>query len=494
MLPRLGSTPQGSSLGTNEEIRLAPEQNRELLDLTAVHRFYVRLIEASLGHEVPMPEEITAAAAGGRAASGSTELLKRWLALLDMSITPPMVRDALREATTMETAEALLRYLIRKQSLRENDRDKTDFVATSLCRKLAGAPGTGDVARRFEKALEQVLAGLQIPDPPSEHRRLINEFEFLQQEVEEFRHFDELMDSGVMQRVRDVKTSLQQSFYHPYALSTIAAYNLFFGERFDTLFREATQQIKAFAAKVQEQGASSLSRVTDEVTVKHLEDLQEHQALKLEYGQAKEEFRKVSRYKKAVDSRSPTKFAGGAQPLTSPSTVRAAAQAAESAAETFIATKVSTRIEEAKVASMAETICNFVKGTDSKGSLAVPLPHGSVLLSATEVDACRADYRHEKSFRADFANAIINMMAVYARMAAELKDYREKKSSSQYLWKPHADSLAFLLTAANKALQDSASILQMARDRGLNDKAAALQGSLEKLRNQVEQVATALQA
>ena len=474
---------------------MAIDTNRELLDLTAVHRFYVRLIESALGHEVPMPEEVASAASGARSGGGSTELFKRWLALLDMAIMPPMVRDALREGTATETAEALLRYLVRKQSLRDNDRDKTDFVATSLCRKVVGTQTSGDVSRRFEKSLEVIMSGLQIPDPPVEHRRLINEFEFLQQEVEEFRHFDELMDSGVMQRVRDVKQSLQQSFYHPYALSTIAAYNLFFGERFDTLFREATQALKAFAAKVQEQGASSLSRVNDEVTVKHLEDVQEKDALNLEYGQAKEEFRKISRYKKAVDSRSAGKFAGAAAqaPLTSPTTVRAAAQAAESAAETFIATKVSTRIEEAKVASMAETICNFVKGTDNKGSIAVPLPHGSVLLSPPEVDACRADYRHEKSFRADYANAVISMVAVYARMAAELKDYREKKSASQYLWKPHADALAFLLTAANKSLQDAAGLLQMARDRGLNDKATNMQGSVEKLRNQIEQVATALQ-
>ena len=69
--------------------------------------------------------------------------------------------------------------------------------------------------------------------------QLVREFQFLRQEVADFRHFDELIDSGVMQKVRDIKQSLDASFLHPSVLATVAAYNVYFGERFDSLFKRA---------------------------------------------------------------------------------------------------------------------------------------------------------------------------------------------------------------------------------------------------------------
>ena len=50
---------------------------------------------------------------------------------------------------------------------------------------------------------------------PQEHATLLQEFEYLYQELEEFRHFDQIIDSGIVQRVRELKQSLGKSFYHP---------------------------------------------------------------------------------------------------------------------------------------------------------------------------------------------------------------------------------------------------------------------------------------
>src|SRR3954465_1037834 len=97
-------------------------------------------------------------------------------------------------------------------------------------------------------------------------------------------HFDTLMDSGIMQRVRDIKQRFGTSFYHPRVLATIAEYNMFMGERFDELFREAARSIKQFATSVQQAGASIMARVEGDVTVKQLADVQEDQILGAEYG------------------------------------------------------------------------------------------------------------------------------------------------------------------------------------------------------------------
>ena len=93
-------------------------------------------------------------------------------------------------------------------------------------------------------------------------------------------------------------------------LATVAVYNSFFGRRFDELFREAAAQIKAFAQKVQQEGGSIMSRVDGDVTVKNLTEVEASKVLSQEYGRAQETLRKVSKFKKAVDSRRSSRWRG----------------------------------------------------------------------------------------------------------------------------------------------------------------------------------------
>lgn len=479
---------------------MAQEQIRELLDLIAVHGFYMDLVKRALGHAIPMPQDTSDAVSNlqGRIRH-SIEVLRRWLALLDMAITPPMVRDGLKEATTLETAEALLRYYISKTSHADNDRDKADFVATYLYRMTTAAmAGSGEEGTlRFERALRKVLSDYQVPEMPPEHRHLVGEFAFIQQEVEDFRHFDDLMDAGMVQRVREMKQSLHESFYHPKALATVAAYNVFFGNRFDELFRAAAKQIKAFAARVQEEGGSSLSRVDGDVTVQALENIGEEQhALKLEYGKAQDHFRKISRFKKAVDKRAGRGLAAAAvgaaspaAPVASPGHARPAEDAPAKPGHPAV---TSSRAEEGKIDNAAETIRNFNRTAAKGGSVIVAMPHGNVVLSPAESEAFKGEFRDEKSFRADYANCLIRMVAIQARMAAELKDYQGKRNSA-YLWKPHADALTYLLSAAHKEVENAGRLGGLAKERGLGEKAAAIRASAEKLRSQTQQIAATLQ-
>ena len=114
------------------------------------------------------------------------------------------------------------------------------------------------------------------------------------------------MDSGIIQRVRNLKASLGDSFYHPGVLATLAPYNTAFGNRFDELFAAATTEIKDFARRLEELGGSILSTVDGvEVTVEHVAALNEAELLKVDYANALDKFQRVSRLKKELERRPP---------------------------------------------------------------------------------------------------------------------------------------------------------------------------------------------
>src|SRR5262249_50268743 len=250
----------------------------------------------------------------------SAQTLRNWLDLLDLATTPPLVRDALKTLPGFDTAHSLLRYFATKASVRSGDRDKTDCIITHLFRNPQGNPAVwhrpeidssylfiSQAALAFEGELYRALGDVHYESMAQEHVQLLREFEFLYQELEEFRHFDQIMDSGIVQRVRELKQSLGKAFYHPDSLANIAAWNDVFGRKFDVLFHDATKQIKTFAEHVQKEGGSIMSRVDGDITVKQLSEIETSELLAEDYQYAQDEFRKVSRYQKAVDGKRPVR-------------------------------------------------------------------------------------------------------------------------------------------------------------------------------------------
>lgn len=316
----------------------------------------------------------------------------------------------------------------------------------------------------------------------------MREFHFIRQEVDDFRHFDQLMDSGIMQRVRDIKQAFGESFYHPRVLATVAEYNVFFGSRFDQLFHQATRQIKTFAARVQEEGGSVMSRVEGDMLVKQLAEVEENEILQTEYGRAQESFRQVSRMKKAVDRRRANRVVR--MPAMAPANLSAQPARAPTPVELPIAAGRDL-IEESKIVAMQDTIRNFVRAADPESSRVVPLRHGNISLSTAEVEAYRAEFGAEKSFRADCAATIRQMVALHALMTINLEGFRAKQRSS-YLWKPHADSLAYLLATTARCVEACGGLSAVAEERGLTAKVNALNASLQRLRMAAQDVAKTL--
>lgn len=460
----------------------------ELHDLVAVHGFYVSILEKALGYPVPVPELVEEALSEEGDPIPYIRLLKRWLGFLDLAIAPPMVRDALKESVEPATVESLLRYYVLKTSHVDNDRDKADFVATWLFRRFATTHRSHyeQELRQFEQHLQQILNGSSLPELPEDRLHLVNEFEYIRSEVDDFRHFDALMDSGIMQRVRGIKANLGESFYHPKSLAAVSAYNNFFGNRFDELFHKAAVEIKSYATRVQQEGGSIASRVEGDVTVKQLEEVDDR-ALKIEYGRAQEHFRKISSIKKAVDKRS-----GKVAPSTSPIAPRPM-DASGAAAGAPNSPGAIARVENSRLGAAVDVIINLLRtAPDTKNGVVLPLSWGNLALSAAECDAFKAEYKQEKSFRGEFALAMTHAVALYSRLTEEYKEFRLKKSSSQFLWKPHAESLGFLVKAASEEAQNGERLLQIAHQRGLTDKASAMSATLDRLRSQVRQVSGSL--
>ena len=289
----------------------------ELAILATVQGFYEKLLQESLGGEVPVPQGLEAISLQQDEGDVHQTLdkMRRWLRLLDMAITPAMLRRAFTPDTDAEIAEAMLRYFVRKKDQTDVTRDKTDMVATFLYRhprvpgqweqRGYGLDGALPLAP-FEIALIEILADTDVPSLPEEHVQLLRRFDPLQEEAEKFHDFNALMEAGIITRVRELKQLLDASFYHPGVLATIAPYNAAFGKKFDELFQAAAGEIKNFAEALEEQGGSILGNVDGiDVTVEHVAALDREALLKSDYATALEKFLRVSKLKKALDRRPP---------------------------------------------------------------------------------------------------------------------------------------------------------------------------------------------
>ncbi|MBI2678968.1 MAG: hypothetical protein HYX28_09320 [Candidatus Koribacter versatilis] len=498
----------------------------QLLDLAAVHGFYLSLLEHVTGEAVPVPRGTTPAEREGTPVEQSVSILRRWLNILDLAISPPMFRDALKDTPDATTAESLLRYYVLKISHNDVDRDKCDFINTFLYRNWRKSKGKSEApAEALEIALDETLAyegeiyvmlgEVEPPELPQEHMQLAREFDHLRLEVDEFLHFDKLMDSGIIGRVREIKHSFATSFYHPHVLANVALYNAFFGRKFDQLFAQAASEIKSFAQTVQQSGGSMQTRLNDEVTVQQLADVHDEEIHHEEYGKARDHLRKLAEFKRVVDIRRKGRYTAPL-PMNAPAVAAAmganveprnvvpiSSYAGEAAAQPRVTTPPgvapatelapSHKAEDHKIDATSDMIRNFILVADKSFANVVPLRNCSVLLTPAEVDAFRNAYLGEKSFRADYAAMVRQMAATMAAIMIELEDYQRKKNSA-YLWKQHADSLKYFLEKTNRTIQAAKEMAAGCERRGLAEKVRVLDATADRLRNQAQQVAKFLQA
>jgi len=495
---------------------LAEDLRFELAILATVQGFYQKLMQDSLGGEVPIPSGLDEVSLR-HSDEGLPETLSqmyRWLHLLDMAITPAMLRQALTPDTDSEVAEALLRYFVRRREPSEVNRDKTDLIATFLYRHPRvqgqwqqhgyGLDGSLPLSP-FEIALIEILADTDVPSLPEEHVQLLRNFDPLREEIARYRDFNSLIDSGIVSRVRELKRWLDSSFYHPGVLATVAAHNAAFGARFDMLFAKALGEIKQFAQALDEMGGSILSTVDGvEVTVDHVAAIEQKEMLKADYGSALEKFRRVSRLKKELDRRPPIRKsllapAAGDKTQTS-SGAAAAAKPARGAVPTTpapvqafqppVITAQQISVEEGKLRRVEESIRVFVRVADPKYRQVVPMRFFNLTLTKAEAEAYGASFLEEKSPRADVARTLIRLVSCVARVNTELEELKRSQSMSS-LWKLHADALVVLLEIASSTTEEAEALAKGAAN-GDAASTKAIHETVQKLRDRSDLAVKAL--
>ena len=473
----------------------------ELALLATVQSFYRRLLSDQLGGELPAPAEL-APDVISRADDVRATLvqMQRWIQLLDMAITPAMLRLGVQSDLDPEVAEALLRFFARHRDDSGANRDKTDLVATFLFRhpRVAGQweqrgyglDGSIPLSP-FEIALLEILSESDVPVLSEADVQLLREFGPLLDQANRFQDFSALMDSGIIQRVRELKAKLGESIYHPGVLATLAPYNASFGDRFHTLFAAATEEIKDFAKRLEELGGSILSTVDGvEVTVEHVAALNQEALLKTDYGAALEKFRRVSRLKRELERRPPIRRSNPES--SAHATGAGGAAAAPALAPKYVAATVTPQalsVEEAKLRRVEESIRVFVRVADPKFRQIVPMRYFNLMLSPAEVEAYTADYLEQAGPKADAARMLLRLVAVTARITTEIEELKRSRNSRS-VWKLHADSLVVLIDLA-KRLAEAVDRLALGISQQTESAANSdpLHSSLEKLRERTAEAA-----
>ena len=472
---------------------LVEDPKWELAILATVQGFYEKLLQEHVGGEVPVPQglETVSLQETDDNIVGTLSSMHRWLRLLDMAITPAMLRRSLTEDTDPEIAEAILRYFSRKRDSGDSNRDKTDLVTTFLYRHPR-VPGQWDQRgygldgslplSPFEIALIEILADAEVPPLLDEHVQILREFDPLQHEAMAFHDLNGLLDSDIISRVRKLKEMLGPSFFHPGVLATIAPYNAAFGRKFDQLFLKAATEIKSFAEALEEQGGNILGTVDGvDVTVEHIAALKERDLLKIDYGTALDKFRRVSKLRKTLEQRPPLKMVPKlVRPPAKSSLLPFSAPYLDVASLQADVTPQQISNEEGKLLRIEESIRAFVRVADSRSRRIVPMRYFNLVLSDAEADAFCADYLEEKSLRAGIARVLLRLASLVARMTTELEELK-RSQNSQSLWKLHADSLIVLLAVARTGHENAARLLTLARQHGSEDQVKAIELSLQKL-------------
>jgi hypothetical protein len=486
---------------------LVEDPKWELAILATVQGFYEKLLQEVVGGEVPVPMVLEAVSLQQSDGDVNPTLatMRRWLRLLDMAITPAMLRRAFTSETDPEIAEAMLRYFVRKKDISDVHRDKTDLVSTFLYRhprvpgqwerRGYGLDGSLPLSP-FEIALIEILADTDVPELPEEHVQILRRFDPLQEEARNFHDLNALLDSDIIGRVRELKQSLDVSFYHPGVLATIAPYNAVFGKKFDELFHAAAAEIKSFAEALQEQGGSILGNVDGmDVTVDHVAALEETELLKIDYGEALDKFRRVSKLKRALERRPPIRRltqpipmpqpAKSSRTAAKPGLVRQPRPAMDVQAMRSAVTPQQIATEETKIRKVEESVRIFVRVADPKFRQIVPMRFFNLTLTPPEADAYCADYVHEKSLGAEVARVLLRSVAVIARITTQLEELKRCEHSVS-LWKLHADSLVTLLEIASAVTENGERVLTAARKEESQAEQEAITTSLRKLRESTE--------
>lgn len=420
-----------------------------------LHGLLAGIVQDHIGRPLALPAAIEAALRDGGAEEPMGADHQSWLALLDLCITPQLLRTGIQgRQPEEESLLALLGYLAAKPVRNDADRDRLELLMTHIFKKRQAhlAAEFGAIQQRVEAALGG--AAVELSEPAE---NLLAELASVLEKIGTVQTFQQLTSSGLMSRGREIKRNFKDEFFHPRVLTSIAHYNLKFGEKFDQLFGEAASQEREFAGRL----------------------------AKREYRPAAEEPRKpaapVEALPKAAGAPAETRAAAAKAPPAPPP--------AETPLQQMRALGIDPTREASKLRLLIGNISAFVRAAGDKGVSKIPLPHTSIPVKEWEVRALGAEFvDSDRSFRAEFNRRLCQSVGFIASLSEELTLYNERRKT-EYLWKPHYDALVWVLFEGREHLGALKRFAEETRTRGLQAKADQLSGTGARLEENLNKVA-----
>lgn len=432
-----------------------------------IHTIHQTVLEKELGHPVPLPQEVRQALDQRDAASAEQAVAKaaaEWLGLLNLAVTPHLLRNYISERGAEDSAlRALIRFLVSKKSHSQEDRDKVDWLATYLFKKREEKKGRHTSWPKSD--VQEILEGFEFPEliPDAEERLM--EIPALLDEVNGFEHFSQITDSRIIQRARDLKNQFGDEFFRPDVLAALVNYNLLFGMKFHALLQETMRKVREFAQSRPE----SCPPDTDEF-------------LQTDYRLTGEALRHLGEMGR--------KEVLGATPAATPGNLPGQVLAPEQARTPEQQLKqlgISVEEEALYLRQRMEELAMRLRSNLSLTSIANPL--APLMLAEWEATALRTPYlESEQNFRANFARGISRAIAIICRIYEEIPPYLEKRGT-EYLWKRHYDSLVYLLYEGRGHKENLLQLAEASQQRGLREKSKQLLATAQKLDTSLAKVA-----
>ena len=439
-----------------------------------LHSILSEIIAEPLGGTPPFPKCVKDIQTRAQSPDGDEpvpEAALRWLELLNRGVDPHLLRQALQKrGKDPDAAQALIRFLVSKQTHSQADREKLDWLVTFLLE--VWEKGDRDSGERFDVEIERILEGCDFPPLSPHGEELLLEIPALLDELRFFVRFSQITESRIIHRGRNLKNQFEEEFFHPTVLAAIVNYNLVLGRKMRGLLHETMQTIsqsgsEASAALPNTQDVlQSDYRVISEV-------LQQLTVLDREAQREQEQKRERT----------------GPAPL--PPEQLAAARAAATKPLTLEEQLIALGIDPGR---QAEQLRNRVKEIalrvrSSPGGAPLQSASGTLVLSDWESKAFLSEYSpSEESFRADFARSITSVIGIIARIEEELPAYFETRGA-EHLWKRHCDALLYLLYEGRRQLETLKNLAADSTKRGLQDKSTQLLATAEKLESYAKRVA-----
>ncbi|MSO20969.1 MAG: hypothetical protein EXQ56_11010 [Acidobacteria bacterium] len=172
-----------------------------------INLIYQTIIERLLRCPLPLPEVVQQAAADGTAPTadaGAPQEAASWIELLNLAVTPHLLRTYVLENNPKDSAlRSLIRFLVSKPLHSQEDHDKVDWLVTHLFSIREAGSQRPTAWPKMD--VNEILSGLEFPSLSMQSEDMLMEMPALIDEVKYFRTFSEITDSHIIRRARDMK-------------------------------------------------------------------------------------------------------------------------------------------------------------------------------------------------------------------------------------------------------------------------------------------------